>query len=142
MVYDTAQMGEKAIGFLQEKVGDQSLRGDLQTQYRQYADISNKVENEMGKKGKMPKQTNPVSQAGLWSGIQVNTLVNRSSDHIASMMIQGSMMGVIEMSRALKEFSDVAQESKNLGQELIQMEENNVQRMKQYLGDKKGEQQH
>jgi len=44
------------------------------------------------------------------------------------------MIGVIDMSRVLKQFSEIPQETKQLGQELIGIEENNMQIMKQYLG--------
>jgi len=50
------------------------------------------------------------------------------------MMMQGSMMGVIDMSRTLKEYGDTPEDCRKLGENLIKLEENSIQKMKQYLG--------
>ena len=75
-----------------------------------------------------------MQQAMTWGGIQLNTAFDKTPDHIAEMMIQGSTMGIIDMSRTLKQYNDIPQNIKALGYELITVEENNVQRMKSYLG--------
>jgi len=133
-VFENAQMGGESIGYLTDKIGDPNMLSDLQTQHKQYSDLSNKASTQLAEYSHTPKSVSPITQMGVWSGVQLNTLVNKSNDHIAEMMIQGSMMGVIDMSRTLKEYSDISQDAKKLGQDLIGMEENNVQRMKQYLG--------
>ena len=63
----------------------------------------------------------------------MNTLADKSSDHIAEMMIQGSIMGVIDMSRSLKRYSQAESSVKKLGEKLIETEENNIQQMKGFL---------
>ena len=132
-IYQNAKMGGNAIKLVSEKVDEAGLLGDLRTQHEQYSSIASKATDELTKHQSLPKDKNPMSQVGLWSGVQMNTMVDKSPDHIAEMMIQGSMMGVIDMSRNLKRYSDVSQPVKDLGTSLIQIEENNIQRMKQYL---------
>ena len=73
------------------------------------------------------------SHACLWGSVQMNTLADKSADHIAEMMIQGSIMGVIDMSRSLKRYSQADSSVKKLGEKLIETEENNIQQMKGYL---------
>lgn len=133
-IYENAQMGGESISYLTDSIRDKSMLSDLQMQHKQYSDLSNKASEKLAKMSMTPKSASPISQAGVWSGVKMNTLVDKSNDHIAEMMIQGSMMGVIDMSRTLKEYSDISQSTKGLGEELIKVEENNVQRMKEYLG--------
>jgi len=64
----------------------------------------------------------------------MNTAFDKSPDKIAEMMMQGSMMGVIDMSRTLKEYGDTPEDCRKLGENLIKLEENSIQKMKQYLG--------
>ncbi|MEG0978525.1 MAG: hypothetical protein RR911_00650 [Oscillospiraceae bacterium] len=133
-IYENAQMGGESIGYLTGKIGDEGMLSDLQMQHKQYTELSSKASEKLAKLSEIPKSSSPMTQAGIWSGVQLNTLVDKSNDHIAEMMIQGSMMGVVDMSRTLKQYSDISQSTKKLGEELVKLEENNVQRMKEYLG--------
>lgn len=132
-VYQNAKMGSDSINYLTDKITDAALLSDLQTQHSSYSSIINKTQTELANNQALPKETSPASQVGLWSGVQLNTLVDKSPCHIAEMLIQGSTMGVIDMTKTLKEYSDAPQNLKDIGQELIQLEENSIQKMKQYL---------
>ncbi len=132
-IYQNSQMGSNSIQMLCEKVENADILNDLRTQHEQFCSISAMATAELAKLQSLPKDKGPMVQIGLWSSVQMNTMVDKTPDHIAEMMIQGSMMGVIDMSRNLKRYSDTSQPVKDLGTNLIQVEENNIQRMKQYL---------
>lgn len=133
-MYKNASMGAEAISYLVEKVGDCKMLSDLQAQHQQYNDIMSKCLNELSNQNQTPKSKNPMTQFCVWSGVQMNTLIDKSNDHIAEMMIQGSMMGIIDITRTLKEYNEIPENLKRIGEELVTLEENNVQRMKEYLG--------
>lgn len=133
-VYKNASMGSESIGYLVEKVGDSNMLSDLQTQRGQYEQIRADVLRQLADKNQIPKGSNPMAQMGVWTGVQMNTLIDKSNDHVAEMMIQGSMMGVIDITRTLKEYDEIPDYDKQIGEQLISLEENNIQRMKEYLG--------
>ncbi len=133
-VYQNAHMASESITTVAQKVQDQSLLSDLQTQHQQYTAISSKATTELANENELPSDKGFMAQVSTWSGIQMNTMLDKSPDHIAEMMIQGSMMGIIDMTRTIKQYSDIPQHIKALGYELVTIEENNVQRMKNYLG--------
>lgn len=133
-IYKNATMGAESIGYLTEKIGDPNMLSDLQSQHQQYTNILSNVSNELSNLRKTPKSSNPMSHLGVWTGVQMNTIKDKSNDHIAEMMIQGSMMGVIDISRTLKEYKDINENLKQIGTDLVTLEENNIQRMKEYLG--------
>lgn len=133
-VYKNAQMGEESITYLTDKIDDPQLLADLQCQHKEYSDIENKAVDALSKQQALPQKQNPLSQMSLFAGVQMNTLTDKSPDKIAEMMIQGSMMGVIDMTRTLKEYSDTPSNVQKIGQDLIKLEENSIQKMKQYLG--------
>lgn len=134
IVYEDAQIGSESIEYVTGKIEDANMLKDLQNQHSQYTDLSNKATSQIANHNQVPKSRNSVSKAGLRSRVRFNTLMNKSNDNVAEVMIQESMIGVIDMSRVLKQFSKIPQETKQLGQELIGIEENNMQIMKQYLG--------
>ena len=133
-VYENAEMCCESISMITEKVEDPSLLSELQSEHRDYTDLSGEAVNLLAKENKLPKEKGPLAQFGVWSGIQMNTAFDKSPDRIAEMMMQGSMMGVIDMSRTLKEYGDTPEDCRKLGENLIKLEENSIQKMKQYLG--------
>ncbi len=133
-VYQNAQMASESIATVAQKVQDQNLLSDLQTQHQQYTSITSKATTELANTNELPSEKGFMTQVSTWGGIQMNTMLDKSPDHIAEMMIQGSVMGIIDMTRTIKQYSDIPQNIKALGYELVTIEENNVQRMKNYLG--------
>lgn len=133
-IYQNARMGCDSISYVSDKAKDSEMRDSLLKQHGQYNDVSRDAMNMLNKSGEPAKENNPVSKACLWSAVQMNTLTSKSADHIAEMMIQGSMMGVIDLSRNLKKYSDAEENALKLGEKLIKVEEDNIQRMKGYLG--------
>lgn len=133
-VYANAQMASESIAMVAQKVQDKNLLSDLNTQHQQYTAITSKATTELSNENQLPKEKNALAQTAAWGGIQMNTLFDKTPDHIAEIMIQGSVMGIIDMTRTIKQYADVPQNIKALGYELVTVEENNVQRMKNYLG--------
>lgn len=132
-IYQNARMGCDSISYVSEKSQDEKMKESLLKQHEQYHEIAQSATELLNDKGEPAKEKNPVSKAMLWGGVQMNTIADKSSDHIAEMMIQGSMMGVIDMSRNLKRFNDTDSSVKKLGEKLIEVEEKNIQNMKDFL---------
>lgn len=132
-VYENAKMGSDSIEILSSKVEDPELRSDLQKQHEEYGKITNGAVAALRNQNELPKETGAISQLGLWSSVQMNTALDKSPDHIAQMMIEGSMMGVIDMTRLMKRSGAVPTDVKALGEDLVKLEENSIQRMKEYL---------
>lgn len=132
-IYQGAQMGCESISCLTEKVTDANLLNDLHEQHDQYAKISCQASQALSQRKAVPKEKGPLAQANLWSGIQLNTLMDKSADRIAEIMINGNTMGLIETTRTMKQYADVQPEIQALGQALIQTEETGIQKMKQFL---------
>ena len=84
----------------------------------------------------------------LWLALQGNTLCNRETSHLAEMMIQGSNMGIVSLTKALNSFAPLTQadaqqdaapptqpeqQALDLARATIQAEEDNITRLKVYL---------
>lgn len=132
-LYKNSKAGSESISYIKDKVQDKNLLNDLQYQHSEYQEIQNRISQELSKVGAVPKEQSPMAQRGMWTGVQMNTLLDKSSDKIAEMMMQGSTMGIIDMVRTIKGFPDVPQTSRRIGEDLINLEENSMQKMKQYL---------
>ena len=65
--------------------------------------------------------------------INLKTLANKSPSHISEMLIQGSTMGIIDLTKKLKEYAEADQEILSLANKLLKLEQNNVEECKKYL---------
>ncbi|NOW03579.1 hypothetical protein [Clostridium beijerinckii] len=56
------------------------------------------------------KDINVFSKASTYVMINLDTLVNKTSSHISEMMIQGSTMGIIDITKRIKEYPNADKE--------------------------------
>lgn len=147
-IYHGAKMGDSAIRLLLPKVDNARFRSDLQTQFRQYQTTASNAEEQMKALGRCPKEVTGGEQAMLWASVKGGTLCNRETSHLAELMIQGSNMGIISLTKALNSFAPPAQgdaqpetpplappeqQAVDLARAAIQAEEDNINRLKIYL---------
>ncbi len=132
-IYQNAKMGSNSITYVSEKTEDKNLLSQLQTQLGEYNEIVSEASKLLIKNNSFPKDKGALAQAGLWSSVQMNTMLDKTSSHIAEMMMQGSSMGIIDMSKALKTYNGAEKSTFDLGEKLIETEENNFRQMKKFL---------
>ena len=63
----------------------------------------------------------------------MNTMIDKSNSHIAELMTQGNLMGIIEAQKLLNHSPEMEQETKNILNDFITMQNNNIEKMKQFL---------
>ena len=128
-----ACMGMDAIHFILEKVKDEELKEELNNQYQQYQEISEKIGDLYPEyKDDKPHETNAMNKAMTWYGIEMKTLMDDSTSKIAELLLQGTNMGIIE-GRKLLNHKNTDQEVHQLVQEYVTMQENAVEKLKQFL---------
>lgn len=132
-VSETARMGISAIDMLLLKVEDETMREELFREKRGYEKCDRKADEIMADYGVKAKNAGPLSKAGTWMGIQMDTLTDRTNSHIADMLIQGSTMGVIELTRAESENPQAGENAKALAREYLAGENESIERLKKFL---------
>lgn len=131
--YRNAQMGRESINVIISKVEDEELALDLNRQACRFVQLEEKIQKEYQKSGVMPPEESLMNRTMLWSGIQMNTLLNASTEHLADMMIQGNTKGITELMKVVKANKDVQKEYYEMAQELMDFEEKNIEKLKAYL---------
>lgn len=74
-----------------------------------------------------------MTEVMAWTGIQMNTLTDKSNSHIADMLIQGTTMGIIEGRKLLNQNPNIDQEVRQVLDTFVKMQENNVEKLKTFL---------
>ena len=128
-----ACMGRDAIHFIIEKVEDEALRNELNNQYAKYKEITEKISKLYPEYSeKEPHKTSAMNKAMTWYGIEMKTLMDNSTSKIAELLLQGTNMGIIE-GRKLLNHKDTDPEVNLLVQEYVDMQEQAVEKLKQFL---------
>lgn len=67
-----------------------------------------------------------------WYGIEMKTMLDKSTSKIAELLLQGTNMGIIE-GRKLLNHKDTNEEVHDLVQEYVDMQEDAVEKLKRFL---------
>ncbi len=133
-VYRNAKTGEQAITDLMPVAGDSRFISDLTTQRGEYTAIGKEAATRLVELGSQPQPVGAVKRAGMKMGVIMNTMTNDDTEHLAELMIKGSNMGIIDMTKTLNANGGAAPETLGLAQKLVNTEHDNIVRLKSYLG--------
>lgn len=128
-----AKMGMDSIKYVSDKVEDENLKENLTTQYSSYSKIADKVNVEFEKYGEIPDEAPARDKMMAWSGVQMNTMMDKSNSHIAEILIQGGNMGIIECQKLINHNPNAEETVKNILNEFMTLQQNNINKMKQFL---------
>lgn len=132
-IYQSAKTAMDAIESLLPKTHDHQFRSVLSAQRNEYHDIAQQAATQLLSFHELPDDVSVFAKLEVWSAVQMNTLTNTSSDHMAEIMINGSTTGMIDMTRILRSKSNLSPHAVELGQRLIQTEQKNIELMTAYL---------
>ena len=131
-----ASMGMDAIKFVLEKVDDTTFKELLEKQYDKYQEISNSI-NEIysdyvSDDNKEPHETNTMTKAMTWYGINMKTMTDHTTSKIAELLVQGTNMGIIEGRRLINN-KHVDKPIEKILNKYVSMQENSLEELKKYL---------
>ena len=132
-IYQNASMASQSIETLLPKVDYPDLNSSLSHQQSVYNSIASHASQLLYDYDNQPKDTNPIERAALWAGVQLNSLFDSSPSHIAQMVIDGSKMGVTDMSKRMMEYYGCDKPVEGLANELMTYEQASMEELKRFL---------
>lgn len=131
--YQNASIGITAIEAVLNKTNDMEFNNSLYKQLKDYQDIVDKSKDQLQSNNTAIKDNSFFEKAMMRGNVKINTLMDSSKSHIAQMVIQGSTMGVTQMTKLLNENKAAEGTSTEIAKEFIKKEEENIEVMKKYL---------
>ncbi len=132
-VYKNAHIALQSISDLLPEVIDDDIKAELQEEYDGYEKIIGDISTYMAEKGIEPKDVSPFKKAMLWSSIKMKTMFNNSRNQVAEMMINGTVMGINELTAMKNEGQNLEPEILDLLNKLLSLEEEYEQKLKKFL---------
>lgn len=132
-IYQSAKTAMDAISLLMSRTDSPQFRAVLKNQLDEYHDIADQSVMQLYGYRELPDDSGVFSKLGLWSSVQMNTVTNKNVDHMAEIMISGSTMGIIDMTRFVHSDKDIDGYAMELGNRLISVEQKNIDIMRRFL---------
>lgn len=128
-----ACMGIDSINFIFDKIENKKLKEVLSDQVDYYKSITDKIgELYPEYSEKEPHETSAMNKAMTWWGIEMQTMMDKSDEKIAELLLKGTNMGIIE-GRKLLNHKDTDPEVEELIEEYIGVQEEIVEKLKKFL---------
>ena len=126
-VHKNARTGLFTVPKMKDQSTDERFRAELTIQETEYQNLFTSAERENG--GEALKIG---TFAKLRSAAMIGLAGNDTSKQ-AQMLILGSTMGIVDVTRALKQNPDAPKKTKMLAGDFLAIEERNVEILKQFL---------
>ncbi len=127
-VWAGARTGLTSLRAILDITDDTNLRNEIYRQETEYLNVVREAENLLAGHGERPDGVNCMTRACTWTGIRMNTLTDKSTPHMAGLLIQGNTMGVIELTKARADFEGAQASAQDLAARLLALEQDNIER--------------
>ena len=133
-IYQNSQMGVETLNQLIPMIDNEAFKKRLEAQLKEYEQIHEEAKKLLNRHGYDEKGIGALEKIMAYLMIDMKTLMDKSSSHIAEMLIQGSNMGIIDAVKRINQYEKEAEkEVTALMKRLLKSEENNVERLKEAL---------
>lgn len=132
-LYKNAAVGKDAIFCVLEHTQDADLRKELCTQLDYYETQQQKIRQQMKTFYQYPKELGTLAKVCSSASIRLHCLGSADSHQIAKLMVEGTNMGLIQLSQLMNRHANLTDSVWKQGAEMMQQEEAYLNRLKPYL---------
>ncbi|MBR5783459.1 MAG: hypothetical protein IKY33_04480 [Clostridia bacterium] len=127
------EMGVRNIGRVLAYPMASDIRKDLCEQREEYRNIYERSRNMLRHRGQRPKGLHPALNLASAIHVKAEMRHDRSSGGIADMMIHGNKLGLKKSIQRLSHYRGHSEPVRTLAVELMRVEKNGIEVMKNYL---------
>lgn len=132
-ISEVCQLAMCNISYLANIICDNEMKKTLVAIYSQYSNIILQINQRFEKYGEIPSCVSiKLKMMGLL-GVKTNTLKDKSSSHVADMMLQGTLMGIIKCQKILNSEIEISKDTKDLLINFNDFQRENMQKLNAYL---------
>lgn len=128
-----ARDGAEGLSLVMEKTDNQALRQLLGEEKGQYAAAEQEAGQLLISHGGRAEPESMMNRAGMWMGMQMNTLMDKTPSHLAELLITGNTMGIVSLIRTKNSLPEADQASIELFNRMIALQSDGIERAKAFL---------
>lgn len=132
-VLKNTEMGTGTLDQIMDVTDNEAFRSSLAIQKQGFARLDAEARAALARMGAAPEKQSTLARMGAAVAIAGKTITDRSTRHLADMLIQGSGMGTVDCVKALRDNPQASAETQGIARRLQQFEERNVEELKGFL---------
>ncbi len=136
-LYKNAKMGADSMVDLLSRVQKTELKSAMTLQtdgYEKHAARAKELLRAIGCE-EQAKEENALTKMSAKMGMHLNLASDAGDSHLAQMVVEGSTMGINDAVKLLRRYenTDAGEDALNLAREMIDFEQENIERMKSFF---------
>ena len=128
-----SKMGMDSLTMVTKKVQDEKFKKLLDEQHNEYQNIFDRTQELLVKHDESIEDVPPMQKMMAWTGIQMNTMNDKSNSQLSELLIQGNDMGVVKGTKLLNQSDFTTPEIENLLSDFVRLQEKNIDDLKKFL---------
>lgn len=132
-IHQNADMGRDSIRHIIKLSNDVDFLHTLNSQLEDYQQAYDESGHLLKELNAQAEDANPMAKTMSKVTSTIKSLVNPSTSKLAEMMIEGSTMGITNLTKQINAYGGSRQDVLNLAERQLHTEEKNVEEMKKYL---------
>ncbi len=132
-IYSSSKMGVEAIAKLLPKVNNQDFKNTLSSQLTSYQSFVSDATARLMQLNISPKDATLMQKLPAEFGIAKETAKDPTDSKIAQLMINGSVMGITDMKKAVSSNANASADTLTLTENVITFHEQSINNLLQFL---------
>lgn len=135
-VYENAKMGMHSLNNLSDilRNKDNKIKGLIEDELKEYNSFLKESEKLLKKNKIEPKKTNLMAKISSKMGIAMETMKDNSDPAIASMIIEGLTMGIVEMETKIENYKKLVDKKiLKLSTKFLKFQEEEIEKLKTFM---------
>lgn len=132
-IYQNLSTALKSIEEILKLNKDERLLKELNSEKQKYLEFKNSLLNVCLDIKVKPKDNNIFEKARLYTSIKMTTIADKSTRHLAEMMLIGTVMGTLTCYKDLCDYKGINSKLYSLLNDLLNLEEENFNNLKKFL---------
>ena len=135
-IYKTSEMGvyttKTLLGYIKTK--ENKIKHVLETELKEYEKFMITSEKLLKKEELEPKGNGLMAKMGSDMGIMMETIKDNSDPALASMLIEGITMGVVDMESKIKRYKSVCRKDiLDIANNFLKFQQNEIEKLKTFM---------
>lgn len=135
-VYENAEMGMHSLNNLSDilRNKDNKIKGLIEDELKEYNSFLKESEKLLKKNKIEPKKTNLMAKISSKMGIAMETMKDNSDPAIATMIIEGLTMGIVEMETKIENYKKLVDKKiLKLSTKFLKFQEKEIEKLKTFM---------